>query len=238
MAYSSTDLFHDESVLTALETSLESHGLRDLKHKYGSGFPFWKRIKHDEISSSDDEYDDEVNTSNHCEPGTLGTSIHDNFKPIFTISMAKLAIRVIVSLLNWATVKFYKHDQYVMLKLHGKKRGISPNWANQFNKMKGIIREPGLLLVQIPPRNTSLSVPGWCRNQHPVLCFVDAVYVCGMASGLVESEAFSNLLGAVRGKTVTRSSRNLISWIEHRQYCWRWSKCEAAGESNPGHRYG
>jgi hypothetical protein len=66
--------------------------------------------------------------------------------------------------------------------------------------MKGIIRQPGRLLVQIPPRNTSLSVPGWCRNQHPVLCFVDAVYVCRMASGLVESEAFSNLLGGSEAK--------------------------------------
>lgn len=100
MAYSSTIYFMTKLCSQRWKPQSKAMSCDTLSASMVVDFSFWKRIKHDEFSSTDDEYDDEDNTSNHCEPGTLGTSIHNTFKPILSISMASLAIRVIVSLLD------------------------------------------------------------------------------------------------------------------------------------------
>ncbi|KAI8576462.1 hypothetical protein K450DRAFT_214218 [Umbelopsis ramanniana AG] len=70
-----------------------------------------------------------------------------------------------------------------------------PRWASHFDKMKGIIREPGRLLVQIPPEDTTLSVPTWYKAKELNLQFIDAVYVCRRSSLRPSQEAFSDILG-------------------------------------------
>jgi hypothetical protein len=75
-----------------------------------------------------------------------------------------------------------------MLRLRGKSGGISPTWATQFDKVKGIIREPGLLVMQIPQNKTE-SIPGWYKSENPLLSFVDSINVCRMESSGVLQEA-------------------------------------------------
>lgn len=61
--------------------------------------------------------------------------------------------------------------------------------------MKGIIRQPGLLVVQIPQKRTKFSIPGWYNHDNALLCFIDAIYVCRSASDDVDYNAFSVVIG-------------------------------------------
>lgn len=98
-------------------------------------------------------------------------------------------------LIKWARATLFVSENCFILKLSGRTRGLSHRWAFQYDKMKGIIREPGRLILQIPKQKSHLSVPGWYRNGNDLLSFIDAVYLCRRASPLVGPDAFSDVLG-------------------------------------------
>jgi hypothetical protein len=100
-----------------------------------------------------------------------------------------------------------------MLKLRGKSTGVSPKWAFQYDKMKGIIREPGLLLVEIPKKRTKFSIPGWHNNENAVLSFIDSMYVCRQASSSVEQEAFADVLGESEERLSPQLHATLIAGL-------------------------
>jgi hypothetical protein len=119
-----------------------------------------------------------------------------NFGPIIGVSKGVWATKVITYLIHQTGAVLYGNEEYFMLKLRGNSGGISPKWAFHFDKMKGIIREPGLLFVQIPLKRTELSVPQWHKNENPLLVFINSINVCRKASlSVVSKEAFADILG-------------------------------------------
>jgi hypothetical protein len=124
--------------------------------------------------------------------------------PVWTLhqissSISEWASQLISSLLDWADCRFHGNEYLFMLKLEGTTRGISPRWAFYFDKMKGIIREPRLLMVEIPQKRTKLSVQEWYDSKNPLLRFIDSIYVCRKASNLVDQESFSDILDGYEG---------------------------------------
>jgi hypothetical protein len=79
--------------------------------------------------------------------------------------------------------------------------------------MKGIIREPGRLILQIPKQKSHLSVPGWYRNGNDLLSFIDAVYLCRRASPMVGPDAFSDVLGWPEQKLTIPLHATLIAGL-------------------------
>jgi hypothetical protein len=108
----------------------------------------------------------------------------------------------------------YGNQEYFMLKLRGKIGGVSPKWASQFDKMKGINREPGLLFVQIPQKRTELSIQGWHNNEDPLLSFIDSINVCRKASfSVVSEEAFADILGGSEQRLSPQLRATLIAGL-------------------------
>lgn len=131
--------------------------------------------------------------------------------PYPNFSIEKWAIQVIGSLFEWAGCKLYVSHSLFYLKLYGQQQGLSPQWAFQFDRIKGVIREPGILLVEALQKTTKLSVPGWYENDNHVLRFINSIYVCRMASKAVNSEVFSEVLGSPEDKLYTKVHATLIA---------------------------
>ncbi|KAG2175276.1 hypothetical protein INT44_007764 [Umbelopsis vinacea] len=87
-----------------------------------------------------------------------------------------------------------------------------PKWAAHFDKMNGVIREPGRLIVQIPSTTTTFSIPQW-KTKHPYLQFINAVYVCRRSSTGIDQEAFSDVLGGSEQKLATKVHAVLIAGL-------------------------
>ncbi|KAI9281373.1 ankyrin repeat-containing domain protein [Umbelopsis sp. AD052] len=173
-------------------------------HKYGVGFPQFKRLQLP-MTSIIDESQYQSNTAE--EPSfsqKLGTSHIENR---FTT--------IIQSLMNCVCARFITSDNSFMLELDLDTSSDinSPKWASHFDKMNGIIREPGRLIVQVPSNYTNLSVPGWHESDHPYLRFVDAVYVCRRSSTWVDQEIFSDVLGGSEQKMATNLHAILIAGL-------------------------
>ncbi|CAO3692900.1 unnamed protein product [Umbelopsis ramanniana] len=101
-----------------------------------------------------------------------------------------------------------------MLELQGGTDNIPPKWASEFDKMKGIIRDPGRLIVQIPTSKATLSVPAQKEQAaHPYLCFIDAVYACRTLSPRIDQEAFSDILGGSEQTLATDMHSILIAGL-------------------------
>jgi hypothetical protein len=80
--------------------------------------------------------------------------------------------------------------------------------------MKGIIREPGLLFVQIPQKRTVLSVPQWHSNENPLLVFINSINVCRKASrSVVSKEAFADILGGSEQRLSPQLLATLIAGL-------------------------
>lgn len=91
--------------------------------------------------------------------------------------------------------------------------GASPKWVLQFSSIKGIIRERGCLIVQVPPKKAAFSIPGWHLNNDPLLSFIDAVYVCRRWSKRLDQEAFSDVLGGSENRLATHVHAMLIAGL-------------------------
>ncbi|GAB5588190.1 hypothetical protein Unana1_03090 [Umbelopsis nana] len=105
------------------------------------------------------------------------------------------AMRVIAGLLKTEEIRLYANDRIFALKLNTHTYEVSPKWAFYFDKMKGIIRQPGVLIVQIPQKRTSLSVHEWFDHDNALLRFIDAIYVCRKVSDGIDQDAFSEVIG-------------------------------------------
>lgn len=116
------------------------------------------------------------------------------FCAILGVSKDQWVVGVIQSLINWADSEFSEEEGWFILKMNSGTRRQTPRWAFQFDKMRGIVRQPGLLAVQVLNKQTSHSIPNWHRSTDAQLLFVDAVYVCKGASDCLGSEAFSDVL--------------------------------------------
>ncbi|GAB5593481.1 hypothetical protein Unana1_08381, partial [Umbelopsis nana] len=105
-------------------------------------------------------------------------------------------IRVIACLLKTEDITLYANEQFfAAMKRNTDTYEVFPNWTFHFDKMKGIIREPRYLIVQIPQKRTILSVPGWFDHDNALLRFIDAIYVCRKVSDGIDQDAFSEVLG-------------------------------------------
>ncbi|KAI8581470.1 hypothetical protein K450DRAFT_231465 [Umbelopsis ramanniana AG] len=130
-----------------------------------------------------------------------------------TMSIDERAKMFIGSLFEYLGIKLFVSEQYFMLESTLSCSGTSPKWALQFDMIKGIVREPGRLIVHIPPKNSILSIPEWHRNSHPILCFIDAVYVCRRWSSRLHQDAFSDVLGGSESKLTTHLRAMLIAGL-------------------------
>ncbi|GAB5591849.1 hypothetical protein Unana1_06749 [Umbelopsis nana] len=122
------------------------------------------------------------------------------------------AIQVIACLLKAEDITLYANGQFFA----AKKRNtdtyeVFPSWTFHFDKMKGIIREPGFLIVQIPQKRTILSVPGWFDHDNALLRFMDAIYVCRKVSDGIDQDAFSEVLGVHEQRLSTQLHATLVA---------------------------
>jgi hypothetical protein len=143
----------------------------------------------------------------------LSERAEKGFSPIIGVSKDVWAVNVITYLINQTDAVLYGNDEYFVLRLRGNSGGISTTWASQFDKMKGIIREPGLLLVQIPQKQTALSIPVWYKSGNPLLSFVDSINVCRRESSGVVQEAFADILGGSEQRLSPQLRATLIAGL-------------------------
>jgi Heterokaryon incompatibility protein (HET) len=179
--------------------------LSGTKHKYGSGFPHFKRLQLDEYSNIDNK---ELESIAEDTAPFAKTS-----NPFETMSNDERATVIMQSLLDCVGARLFVSDFFFMLESDGGVDMIPPKWASHFDKMKGIIREPGRLIVQIPPKNTSLSVPTWYKSINPYLRFIDAVYVCRRSSLRLSQEIFADVLGGLEQKIAVDLHAILIAGL-------------------------
>jgi Heterokaryon incompatibility protein (HET) len=175
------------------------------KHKYGFGFPLSKYLQLDQWSSIVKDDGPDIST------GTL--PLTKTLKLFDKISIKDRAIAIIHSLLSYFDARIFASDYFFMLELNGCADEIPPAWASYFDKMKGIIREPGRLIVQIPTMRTTFSVQPWYNHIHPYLRFIDAVYVCRESSVHVQPGAFSDVLGGLEQTLATDLHAILIAGL-------------------------
>ncbi|CAO3671731.1 unnamed protein product [Umbelopsis ramanniana] len=174
-------------------------------HKYGSGFPSFKRLQLDKYLDTDDK-DVEIVTSGTAPFAQLSKSFE-------TISVDDRGVTIIRSLLDYVGATFFVSEHFFMLESKQCVDMVSPKWASHFDKMNGIIREPGLLIVQIPPKNTSLSISTWYESINPYLRFIDAVYVCRRSSFRPSQETFADVLGGSEQELATNLHAALIAGL-------------------------
>jgi hypothetical protein len=120
-----------------------------------------------------------------------------SMKLLDTRSSDERAITVMQTLFDFFEANLFMSNWFCMLEMNTRVDAIPPKWASDFDRMKGIIREPGRLIVQIPAENTASFTPTWRKNTHPYLRFIDAVYACRRSSTNRDEEAFSDILGAI-----------------------------------------
>ena len=64
--------------------------------------------------------------------------------------------------------KLFKSNHFFMLELNRCADTMPPKWASYFDKMKGIIREPGRLIVKTPPQDTRFASTSTIRKCTPI----------------------------------------------------------------------
>jgi hypothetical protein len=173
------------------------------KHKYGYTFPIWKCLELNHlpnIAENDDQY-------NFAGKDTISQQT----KLFHTMSISNRAIAIIQSLLNCFNARIFTSENFFMLEIDQCADRIPPGWASHFDKMKGIIREQGRLIVQIPSKKTALSIPAWHKGNHPYLCFIDAVYTCRRSSTRLAEDIFTDVLGESEQKIATNLHAILIA---------------------------
>jgi hypothetical protein len=155
-------------------------------------------------------------------------------------SMDDWATRLIASLLKWSHAKLYCNDQFFMVKIEEKERGHTSSCAFQYDKMYGIVRQPGLLIVQAPYESTNLSAANWSESSNVLLRFINAVYVCRMASkSFVQPGEFSDVLGGPEERLSTHlhatliAGLSIISIVGGHQHIQRLVEAILGGELEP-----
>ncbi|KAG2189290.1 hypothetical protein INT44_004432 [Umbelopsis vinacea] len=170
------------------ETSRSNHSneilLILIKHKYGYGFPLSRTLQLDGFQTED-------RTTDNQDISPYSQSLK-NFKEI---SLNERAIAVVETLFNCFEIKLFISDNFFMLESERCVQTKPPAWASLFDKMMGVVQEPGRMILQIPSKITPFSVTEWHENTHPYLRFINAVYVCRRSSKILRQEDFSAVLG-------------------------------------------
>jgi hypothetical protein len=174
-------------------------------HKYGSGFPSFKRLHLDKYSITNEKDVESIT------PRTA--SFAQLSKPFEIISVGTRGVAIIRSLLDCIGASLFVSEHFFMLESKQCRNMMSPKWASHFDQMNGIIREPGLLIVQIPPKNTSLSISTWYESTDPYLRFIDAVYVCRRSSFRLGQETFTDVIGGSEQELATNLHAALIAGL-------------------------
>jgi hypothetical protein len=120
-------------------------------------------------------------------------TVTDYFNSTLDRATSKWASKVIEYLIERCGVILFYNKSLFVLKLNSEPDGPSPPWMSQFNKMS-IIREPELLAIPRSKEIMHFSIPGWYDHDDVLIQFINAVYVCRMASLEVSSQAFSEIL--------------------------------------------
>ncbi|CAO3674717.1 unnamed protein product [Umbelopsis ramanniana] len=182
--------------------------LDDQWHKYGTGFPRFKRLHLDE---------DEVLVVGNQEANSIALGTAPSARPLKlfgAISLDERVMNITQSLLNCVGARFFASDHYFMLKLDPCVDVMPPKWASHFDKMQGIVRETGILIVQAPSKRSSLSIPAWYQSSNPYLRFIDAVYTCRRSClRHLRQEAFSDVLGGSEQKLAVDLHATLIAGL-------------------------
>jgi hypothetical protein len=79
--------------------------------------------------------------------------------------------------------------------------------------MKGVIREQGRIIVQIPSKDTPWSIPEWHDHNHPYIRFIDAIYVCRKSPNRLDEDIFSDILGESEQKLAADLHAILIAGL-------------------------
>jgi hypothetical protein len=161
--------------------------LKNTRHKYGYGFPLSKRLQLK-------DFWDMGRRDGHANPERQ-TQSSQSFKLFNTIPLDERAIAIIQSLSDCFNAKLFVSKYFIMFEVDEVDYEMPPKWVSNFDKMKGIIREPGRLIVQIPSGTALFSIPAWQNHEHPYLRFIDAVCICRRLSTRLDQEAFSDVLG-------------------------------------------
>jgi hypothetical protein len=177
--------------------------LGDIKHKYGAGFPLSRRLNIASISEAK-EIENSIGV-------TLAvTAVDQSYK----LSIDNRAPEILSSLLDGLNVKLFVSEKVFMLSLDNPANAHATRWVQHFDKMKGIVRESGCILVQIPSKETKFSIPGWYNNPDQLLRFIDAVYVCRRSSShRLDQEAFSEILGESEPRLAIKLHALLIAGL-------------------------
>jgi hypothetical protein len=179
--------------------------LKNIRHRYGRGFPQSRILQ--PVDYPDVDEDDAVEIT------AKGILSSQRLNLLHDVTMDERAKAFIASLFRGVGVRFFVSDQFFMLESDPNCIGASPKWALQFDSIKGIIRERGRLIVQVPPKKAALSIPGWHRSNDPFLSFIDAVYVCRRWSKRLDQEAFSDVLGGSENQLATHIHAMLIAGL-------------------------
>lgn len=190
------------------------HKLSDVCHKYGFGFPLWKRLMPEDFRAPGPNQSIHLETSNTpgismstawsrdghrqhslSQNSDIEPNIQETFSSVLNLDIDKWASQLMSYLIHWADIQIYGNESCFELRMKGESRGHSPKWAFHFHKMKGIIRQPGLLLVQIYDQKADLSMPAWYSHANLLLLLINSIYVCRLVSSHIGPEAFSDIFG-------------------------------------------
>lgn len=178
--------------------------LNHTKHKYGYGFPMSRRLQWNNLSGVQDKGSQDKSTGNQL--------LMKSMELLDTRLAEKRAINVMQTLFDFLEAKLFMSNCFCMLELNTCLDAVPPKWASKFDRMKGIIRESGRLIVQIPAENIASYIPKWRKNTHPYLRFIDAVYACRWSSTNID-EDFSDILGGIEETLATDLHAILIAGL-------------------------
>jgi hypothetical protein len=137
--------------------------------------------------------------------------------PVLGTSIDNWAAQIIARLIKKEGIRLYANDQIMALKLQEREPAVLPRWAFQFDKLNGIIRKPGLMIVQLPKTKTptnipyAFSIPEWFDHDNALLRFIDAIFVYRRISDAVDPGAFSEVLGGQEHRLYTPLHATLIA---------------------------
>lgn len=177
-----------------------------LKRAYRGAIPKVNNIGEDYLQTSNDnenQYSNRIklfrkraknltNIHSYSSSASRKTSIYDRLD----LSEQRWIVRVIGLLMSYTSAKMYLSNEVTVIEIDEQKSGSFPSWATYFNKMDGLVREDGRLLVQ-NQWNPRYLHDNWSNSSNYLLIFVETIYACRKHSYLkIGEEAFSDVIGA------------------------------------------
>ncbi|GAB5590696.1 hypothetical protein Unana1_05596 [Umbelopsis nana] len=121
------------------------------------------------------------------------------------------AAGIISRLLETEDIRLYANDRIFALQSQAHTHDATPKRAFQFHKIRGIIRDPGMLIVQITKKSRNFGVIEWFDHDNAILRFIDAIYLCRRLSDELDQDAFSEVLGGQEQRLAIKVHATLIA---------------------------